>query len=493
MNDYDYQMIGNMGVHINESNVIAFQMGTNQANAMTDPGFGYNGRQSMIGTPQRWLSVNGYQVAARGENNLMVEEIEHDISGNRLLPRLYQKQATILYGYGPMLYRPILKDNKIVRQWEENKVVSAYFEGWMLNGMEQSFQDCMKSNIKNFYSFRDFFVKARMAYGAAIGRKPIAGLESMENKYCRLATQRQDVAIGLVQYKELKHVAVGRWSYGGSQFNIYPRFNVRDLSAYNFAAVSHHREKTVDNYYGSNETHMGTRAYIRGANKTPDYINSFLQNSMAAKVHVIIPDSWLASKRKQMTSICNENKKRQGENKTALKYSDVEVGTEFKESAFLLYVNKKIRELSQYLSGAENQGKAFISYSYRTDKGSDADTWQINTLDLKYKEYIESLISYDKRADEVISTSFGMDPSISAISKDGIISKSGSDLYYNYLIYLISLAPDEEKVCEPFNQLCLSVNFPELYAQGYRIGLYREIPSRQEDVSPANRLNTVAQ
>lgn len=82
----------------------------------------------------------------------------------------------------------------------------------------------------------------------------------------------------------------------------------------------------------------------------------------------------------------------------------------------------------------------------------------------------------------------GMDSSISSVSKDGVISKSGADVYYNYLIYLLTLTPDDEKCSEAFN-MAIRVNWPELYAQGYRIGYYRETPSRQEEVSPDNRLN----
>jgi hypothetical protein len=41
---------------------------------------------------------------------------------------------------------------------------------------------------------------------------------------------------------------------------------------------------------------------------------------------------------------------------------------------------------------------------------------------------------------------------------------------------------------QPFN-LALKINFPELYAQGYRIGFYNDIPQKQENTAPANRLN----
>lgn len=98
------------------------------------------------------------------------------------------------------------------------------------------------------------------------------------------------------------------------------------------------------------------------------------------------------------------------------------------------------------------------------------------------------MIDYDKRADEALLSAVGLDPSISSVSKDGVISKSGADVYYNYLIYLMSLTPDDEVCSEPFNQ-AIQINFPELYKEGYRIGFYREVPSRQEEVSPKERLN----
>ena len=76
----------------------------------------------------------------------------------------------------------------------------------------------------------------------------------------------------------------------------------------------------------------------------------------------------------------------------------------------------------------------------------------------------------------------------SAVDKDGVISKSGSDTYYNYLIYIMSLTSEDEVCAEPLNW-ALRLNFPELYRQGCRLGFYREVPQRQEDISPDDRLN----
>ena len=169
-------------------------------------------------------------------------------------------------------------------------------------------------------------------------------------------------------------------------------------------------------------------------------------------------------------------------------YNGLEIGTEYKESTLIRYIKQELDNISEYLSGSTNQGKAYATFSFRNGSNGEEERWKIETVDLKYKEYIDAIIAYDKRADEVLLSSVGLDSSISSVSKEGVISKSGSDAYYNYLIYLLQLAPEDEIVCEPFNQ-AIRINFPNLYAEGYRIGFYREIPSRQEDVSVSNRLN----
>lgn len=482
----EIQMIGNVGTYRDENNLFTFQIGSDPLSAI-DPDDPFIQRKQM-GFAQ-WLRVNDYNVMSRGCNNTQCEEIEQDIKHNRLLPRLINKQINMLYGTGPAIYRSIIQDGKRVKLWEEQKVIMDWLEQWQENGMEQSYTDFAQTIIKNFYYFRDYFVKWRFSLGAAIGKMPIAGLEVLENKHCRLATNRTDVATTQINYKDFRQVLVGNWVFGPCNYQVYPKFDIREVANYRFAAVSHHREKSVGDFYGLNETHAGTREYIKGSNQTAEYINSFYKNSLAAKIHIIIPNAWVESKRKQLQALCEENARRKKEGLALITYGDIEIGTTYSESYIMQVIQQETRKLSEYLSGARNQGKAYVTTSFRTGQnGQDEERWRIETVDLKYKEYIESLITYDKRADEVLLSSVGLDSSISSVSKDGIISKSGSDVYYNYLLYILSLTPDDEKCSEPFN-MAIKINFPSLYAAGYRIGYYREVPSRQEDVSPNDRLN----
>lgn len=485
MNDR-IELYGNAGNYIADGNVLSFQIGEGQQLFNTAGMLIPQENRSYLHEHQ-WLSVNGYQVCMRGVNNNLCDEVTTEIKQNRLLPRLYSKEIKMLYGNGPCAYMQTVEGGKMKREYTALPAWDEWMNSWQERGMETSAQEFAKTNIKNFYYFGDFFCKFRFARGKRLGMMPVAGIEPLENKHCRLATTRQDIAYEQISYSDFRHIAVGRWSYGLGNYKIYPKFALSEVDNYLYAAVSHHREKSVDEFYGVNETHQGARPYILGSNSTATYINSFLRNSLAAKIHIIIPNAWVVSKRSQLTKLCEENKLRKSKDKDLVKYNGIEIGTEYRESLLVEYMRLELRKIGDYLSGAENQGKAYSSISFMDASGHEQQ-WKIETIDLKYKEYIDSLIAYDKRTEEALLSSVGLDASISAVSKDGVISKSGSDSYYNYLIYIMSLTPEDEICAEPFN-IALKLNFPELYKQGYRIGFYREVPQRQEDISPKDRLN----
>ena len=212
-----------------------------------------------------------------------------------------------------------------------------------------------------------------------------------------------------------------------------------------------------------NETHQGARPYIQGSNKTATYINSFLRNSLAAKIHIIIPNAWVSSKRNQLMKLCEENKIRKSKKQELVKYNGIGIGTEYRESLLVEYMRLELRKIGDYLSGSDNQGKAYSSISFMDSSGNEQQ-WKIETIDLKYKEYIEALIAYDKRTEQALLSSVGLDASITAVDKDGVISKSGSDSYYNYLIYNVAYTRGRD-LLRAF-QLCAPPQFPRPLAAG---------------------------
>ena len=313
--DYQIEMYGNAGCYISDGNTFTFQLGEGLEPMGGEQLFQSPTLESPFGgtlwmQQHHYLGIQGYQVLMRGVNNQLCDEVTKEIKENRLLPRLYSKEIKMLYGHGLVVYRQAIEDGKLVRKFEDMPEVTRWLDSWVTMGLPPVEEFC-KQCIKNFYYFGDFFVKWRFSRGKSLGLGlPVTGLEAMENRYCRLATTRHDVASELVSYGDFRQVVVGRFAYGLSSYAVYPKFSLDEVDNYKFAAISHHREKSVDEFYGNNETHQGARPYIQGSNKTARYINSFLKNSLAAKIHVIIPNAWIVSKRTQITKLCEENKRR---------------------------------------------------------------------------------------------------------------------------------------------------------------------------------------
>ena len=83
----------------------------------------------------------------------------------------------------------------------------------------------------------------------------------------------------------------------------------------------------------------------------------------------------------------------------------------------------QLREITNLLSGeGANQGKLWASNKW------GEDGWEFKEFPGKFKEYLESVILYDKRADQVILAGKGISASITNVENDGVISKSGSDV-----------------------------------------------------------------
>ena len=274
MNDR-IELYGNAGNYFADGNVISFQIGEGQQ-LFNTPGLLIPQGNNLFLHEHQWLSVNGYQVCMRGVKNNLCDEVTTEIKQNRLLPRLYSKEINMLYGNGPCAYMRTVEDGKMKRVYTALPEWDDWLDTWQERGMETTAQEFAKTNIKNFYYFGDFFCKFRFARGKRLGMMPVAGMESVENKHCRLATTRQDIAYEQINYSDFRHIAVGRWSYGLGNYKIYPKFALSEVDNYLYAAVSHHREKSVDEFYGVNETHQGARPYILGKGGKTKCVNMIM-------------------------------------------------------------------------------------------------------------------------------------------------------------------------------------------------------------------------
>ncbi len=443
------------------------------------------------------LAVSGYNVWPAGEDNLDPNTAKNMISGNRLLPELIEKQVRFLYGNGPMLYIDnILEDGTISRSYIHDRDIEEWLDSWAENGLQDDFLTYINKAIRSFYYSEGIFSKWKLTLGQRAkmqGIPPVAGLEHVDELRCRFCTKKSLAGRTDIEDRELTHVMVGNWETSNIQeFNVYPRFSKVDPLTRN-SAISYSKNPSYgESIYSSNVFFKGVKSWIRGCNATPDYINSFLENALSARLHIIIPNAWYKEHEEWLRDLCDKSAQSvaKGEQKLKIKVADkydIEIPEEYDKSLIDRFTSLTLKNFTEFLSGrGKNQGKTYASKGYVNEMGQ-TESWKIEEIPQKFKEYVEAVISYDKRADMVLLSARGLDSSISNVSADGVISKSGSDAYYNYLIYLSQQAIPEQVVCADVNY-AIRLNFPAQYKRGIRLGFYRPVIHRQEETAPSQRI-----
>lgn len=443
------------------------------------------------------LAIAGYYVYPAGPDNLAPNTADDMISGNRLLPELIEKQCKILFGRGPMLHiDTVAETGEVRRKYVTCPRIADWLDSWRANGLPDSFETYINKSIRSYYYSEGIFSKWHLSRGlraGVSGALPVSGLEHISELRCRLATTKNIAGRTDLEDRDFNSVMVGNWVTGSSaEFKVYPRFDFTRPLHKNCAISYSKNPDHGQDIYASNVFFKGIKEWIRGSNLTPAYINSYLENSLSARLHVIIPNAWISVKEQALQQLCELNAKRKLDNQELITITigkkKMDVGTEYSEDLLSKYIGLELKNFTEFMSGAgKNQGKVYATRSFINDSG-DEERWKIEEIPQKYKEFIDALLSYDKRADMVLLSAKGIDSSISNVSSEGIISKSGSDAYYNYMIYLTQQSIPEQVVCADVNY-AIRLNFPEEYAQGIRIGFYRPVISRQEEIAPSQRMS----
>jgi hypothetical protein len=456
------------------------------------------------------LQLGEYNIPFWGEgHNLYPQEVFATIRENKLLPEVIEKQIKFLFGKGPRLYREIVKtDNpgadgdasaaaRRIRIPVEDPEIQAWLDSWEERGYSH-FWEYLRNLIMDFYHVKTcvtkyHFTRARRLQNAETAISPIAlpiaALTYVASDEARLATTQKNLN-RQIKNDHCRYVAIGDWLNPATEnYEIFNRFNPAEPFRYP-VAVAFNSDKTFSKpVYAYNNWFKGLFEWIKASNLSPRYLNSYLKNALNAHIHVIIPHTWYRAQEETLQTICNENLMAPGA-MVQTEYRGVKLVNDkgapvryFKAMMEQLVVNE-LRALSNMMSGeGKNQGKL-----YATTKWGE-DGWEFKEFPGKFKEYFDAIIQYDKRADQVILAGKGINSSITNVENDGVISKSGSDVYYNYLIYVASLTLDEYFITKEINR-AIALNFPQ--KKEIKLGFWIDIPAKMQETTPSNRLQNTA-
>jgi hypothetical protein len=455
----------------------------------------------------RTMQVGDFVVPLWGEgHNLYPQQVFSTTSENKLLPEVINKQVKFLFGKGPRLYREIIVGEDLASAQEKQRRVripvempeiQEWFDSWEEQGHESLF-DYLKNLIVDYYYVNTcctkyHFSAARRLPVTLKGAKKILALSYVGADEARLATN-----IGVqtptkrIKNADCQYVIVGDWMFPNSyDYEVFHRFNPAEPFRHP-VAVAFNSDKTFSKWiYAFNDWFKGLLEWIKASNLSPRYLNSYLKNALNAHVHVIIPGSWYREQERTLQNICNENL-----------IGDVPVQTEYKGVKLLddkgapipfyqtmveQVVANELKNITALMTGeGKNQGKLWASTRWAVDDG-----WEFKEFPGKFQDFIDAIITYDKRADQVILAGKGIASSITNVENDGVISKSGSDVYYNYLIYIASLTLDEYFIMKEINR-AIQLNFPEAKRQGIKLGFWIDIPAKLQETTPSERPNQTA-
>jgi len=484
------------GIARSQSNVLTFEIQgvSERENILTRE---YQTIYSKFSTDRVCMRLEDYSVPLWGDgHNLYPQEVAAVTGEHKLIPQLIQKQVDFLFGKGPRLFteRIIGKDQdaRRVRVPYYDSKIEDWLNSWEEKGYN-SFWEYITNMSYDYYLVKTCVSKYNFNKGRRIGTAAsIDALSYVGSDEARLAATG-DWTNRRIKSEDCQYVIVGDWLYISThQYDVYPRFDPKNPTKYPVSIAFNSDKSFAKWVYAYNDWFKGASEYIKSSNLAPKYTNSYYKNALNAHVHVIIPGTWYMQQKSILQDICTRNLQGDPDTPRQTEYRGVKLVDDtgkpfpFYEVMVDDLISCELRRITSLMSGeGKNQGKL-----YATTQWGDTP-WKFEDFPGKFKEFIESINSNDKRSDQVVLASLGIPGAITGVDKDGVISLAGADVYYNYLLYVSTLTWDEYFILKEINR-AIWINFPYAKQLGLKLGFWIDIPAKQQDTTPKDRLTNTA-
>lgn len=399
------------------------------------------------------MRIGDFDIVPHGEQNNLPDELRQLLDENNLTPEILNKQAQLLWGQGPALYRDLFENGERRRSWETDPEIESWLRSW-------DFEDYLLKATVEFRHMNGHFTKYYRNRAPRVGGK--GRIEMLEHISCVRARLEWPDANRIV-----RNIVVGDfdqpWKYGLIRFPVYDQVNpfnqpvaMRYSNLYSFALEGDYSRAPFN----------GSIGWIRLASSVAKLLSNFNANSAAIKYHIKIPAVYWMNAEQELQDKCTSD------------------GTVYKISMLGDFKKKKLQEFADILRGVENVGKFVTTEKIFDDIGNAYVDWTIEVLDQKVKDYIDAQVNIVKQASLEVTSGIGLHPALSNISFDGNLP-SGSEQLYAFKLYLLTgVAIPESIVCRDINN-AISANFP---GKGLRIGFYHDVIITESATAPADRI-----
>ena len=397
--------------------------------------------------------IGEFKIVANGQENNYPEELRLILDENNLTPEILNKQAQLLYGQGPALYKVNFENGRRVKYWLTDPDVQAWLDTW-------DYEDYLLRAAIEFRTTNGHFTKFYRNKGARIGEKAVvAKLEHVSSLYSRLEwpdanNQINGIIVG--DFRQPWYNGLRRYPVFDPTSPFYYPVSMRYSNLYAFA---------LDYEYSRSPIH-GSLNWIKLSSSIPKLLSNFNDNSMAIKYHIEVPAIYWETLRGEMITQC--------ENSGAL----------FTEGMFKKAQDDIMEKFSIALAGNDKVGK-FVSTASMFDEISNQYVgWKITPLDQKVKDFIDAQINIANEALFQVTSGIGLHPALSNLSKDGNLP-SGSEQLYAFKLYLQTGVDIPEGIVMKDINLALAANFP---GKKLRMGFYHDVLLTEESTNPKDRV-----
>lgn len=442
---------GNFGIVDTSHGIMSFSVGQSFS------AFGQTGSFN-FGSPDSWnnqhIRVGEFDIIPMGIANDLPLEIQRVLDESYIGEGILGKIQGLQWGEGPRLYvEEEAPDGSLVRRWKTDEQVWDWLDSF--DGINQLLR-CHTDMVHGL----GYYIKLKRNLGMRIGREgSIASIEHVPVNNARLEWPGPDsdtptrIVVGAFPSPDTQRMyAYPIWNRAQPFAN---RVSMRYQNIYSFCKSSY-----------STPRFFGALNWMKLSNSIAPLLIAYNRNASAISYHIESPQDYWDDVADMLKKKCEAK------------------GELFTDKMLDEYKDKAFEEFSNALSGTENVGKFLHTTQYLNLTNREFQGWKVIPIDKKIKEYVDAQIAISNKGDSAATSGFGISPALSNIIVDGKMN-SGSELLYALKGYFATeTAVPEMILFQPWNDV-LRLNFPD---KKLKLGFYRNIVMKEDQVSPANRV-----